>query len=185
MLLYGHDDAVPGTDVVQKEVTIGVKSLAPERLGNDECSAIDYRALGCRGHRGYMADVAADLGEQSFSRLGGGGCSLLSVARRSFGSAHEACEAIDVREAICACSIVRLGDRVAQVGHFIRKKTIRNSYFIQVAIAGEGEKAGMLTFPTEAANTRLARRLEDGYADNQTADLAVILLALPVGNIDQ
>ncbi len=43
----------------------------------------------------------------------------------------------------------------------------------------------MLTLPTEAADTSLARRLEDGYADNQTANLAVILLALLVGDVNQ
>ena len=43
----------------------------------------------------------------------------------------------------------------------------------------------MLTLPTEAADTSFARRLENGYADNQTADLAVILLALPVGDVNQ
>src|SRR5271156_2906070 len=172
MLLYGHDDAVPGADVVQKEVTVGIKGFAPERLGNGEFSAIDYRALGRRGHRGDMANVAADLGKQPFSCLGRGGASLLNVARRSFGSAHEACEAIDVREAICARSIVWLGARVAQVGHFIRKKTIRNSYFIQVRIASEGEKAGVLTFPTETADTSLPRGLQDGGAGKPNTDLA-------------
>ena len=68
-----------------------------------------------------MADVAADLGEQCFARLGGGVASLLSVARRSFGGAHETRETINVREAICARFIVWFGDRVAQVRHFIWK----------------------------------------------------------------
>src|SRR5271166_569921 len=157
VLLHGHDDAVTDTDVVQQEVTVRMKGYAPERLGNREFPAIDHRARGCGGQRGDMADVAADLGEQCFACLGRRGTSLLSVARRSFGGAYKACEAIDVREAICARSIVWFGDRVAQVCHFVRKETIRNSYFIEVGIAREGEQAGVLALPTEAADTSLAR----------------------------
>src|SRR6267154_683253 len=130
VLLHGHDDAVAGADVVQEEVTVRMKGFAPERIGNREFPAIDYRARGRSGQRGDMADVAADLGEQRFACLGRSGAGLLSVARRSFGGAYETCEAIDVRETICASSIVWFGDRVAQVCHFIRKETIRNSYFI-------------------------------------------------------
>ena len=50
-------------------------------------------------------------------------------------------------------------------------------------IAGERKQTGVLTLPTEAADTSFARRLEDGYADNHSADLAVTLLALPHGYV--
>jgi hypothetical protein len=36
----------------------------------------------------------------------------------------------------------------------------------------------------QAAEASFAWRLDDGYADNQTADFAVILLALSVGNVN-
>ena len=52
-------------------------------------------------------------------------------------------------------------------------------------IAGERKQTGVLTLPTEAADTSFARRLEDGYADNHSADLAVTLLALPHGYVHQ
>src|SRR5260370_5216440 len=107
----GVDDASPGAVVVKQKVTVGMKVFAPERFGNREFPAIDHRARGCGSQRGDMADVAADLGEQCFARLGRGGATLLSVARRSFGGAYETCEAIDIREAICTGSIVWFGDR--------------------------------------------------------------------------
>ena len=42
----------------------------------------------------------------------------------------------------------------------------------------------MLALPTEAADASFAWRLEDGYTDNQTANFAIVLLALSVGNVN-
>src|SRR5450432_1704147 len=88
VLRHGHHDAVTGADVVKQEVTVWMKGFASERIGTREFPAIDYRARGRGGQRGNMADVAADLGEQSFTCFGHCGASLLSVARRSFGGAY-------------------------------------------------------------------------------------------------
>src|SRR5215469_16218544 len=71
VLLHGDDDAVAGSDIVEQEVTVGIKSLVAERFGNGEFSAIHRRSRRCRGYRGDMANGTADLGEERFASLGG------------------------------------------------------------------------------------------------------------------
>ena len=43
----------------------------------------------------------------------------------------------------------------------------------------------MLVLPTEAADPSHAGGLKDGDVENQTANLAAVLVALSLGNVDQ
>ena len=137
VLLHGDEDAVARADVVQQEIAVGMECLVAERVGNGEFSTIHGCTRGCGGQRRDMADVAANFGEQRFAFLGPSGGSLSSVARRSFGSAHEAREVIDIRKAVCAGFVVRFGYCIAQVGHFVGKQRVGNSHFVEVGIARE------------------------------------------------
>src|SRR5690242_16839695 len=70
VLQHGHDEAVAGADIVEKEITVGVKLLAAERIGDGKSATID----GCAGGGGSqslnMARVAAN-GVEQFGAMAG------------------------------------------------------------------------------------------------------------------
>ncbi len=63
MLGHGHDDAVACSDIVEQEVSIGVKLLFAERGRNGEGAAVDLRAGWGSRQRLDVANIAADLVE--------------------------------------------------------------------------------------------------------------------------
>ena len=131
VLLYGHDDTVPSADVVQQEVTVRVKTLAPERFWNREFPAIDASVPGAAVvNVGTWQMLQPILANSASPALAAEAPRLLRVARRGFGGAYETREAIDVGKTVCARPVVWFCNRVAQVRHFIREEAIRNSYFI-------------------------------------------------------
>src|SRR5947207_13543301 len=91
-----------------------------------------------------------------------GGLRQLGVAGGSFGGAYEARETIDVGEAIGAGLVIGLAGRVAQAGDFVGLEAAGDAHFVEIGVGREGQKAGMLVLPTEAANGGLAGGLENG-----------------------
>src|SRR5438045_9072312 len=85
-----------------------------------------------------------------------GGLRQLGVAGGSFGGAYEARETIDVGEAIGAGLVIGLAGRVAQAGDFVGLEAAGDAHFVEIGVGREGQKAGMLVLPTEAANGGLA-----------------------------
>src|SRR2546430_336190 len=81
-----------------------------------------------------------------------GGLRQLGVAGGSFGGAYEARETIDVGEAIGAGLVIGLAGRVAQAGDFVGLEAAGDAHFVEIGVGREGQKAGMLVLPTEAAN---------------------------------
>src|SRR6266446_8732963 len=109
---------------------------------------------------------------------GVGGLRQLCVAGGRFGSAHKAREMVDVSKAVGAGGIVGFGGGIAAIGDFIRLKAIGDAHFIQISIAGEGQKAGVLVLPAETANSGLTRRFDDGNIKHLATNLVVAFLAL-------
>src|SRR6185437_6217558 len=162
-----------------------MESLVAERFWNCVGTAIDDSGRGRGLQRWNMTLGTTDFGEQHLAGLCAGSSGELNVARGSLGRAYEPCNAIYIRLTVRARLVVRLGDRIAQVGYLLGKQAIRDSDLIEIGIGGERKQARMLALPTEAANTRLARSLEDRYAQSQPTDPTTALLALLVGKRDQ
>src|SRR2546430_16173161 len=105
-----------------------------------------------------------------------GGLRQLGVAGGSFGGAYEARETIDVGEAIGAGLVIGLAGRVAQAGDFVGPEAAGDAHFVEIGVGREGQKAGMLVLPTEAANGRLARGLEDWNRHDPPPNLVFVFL---------
>ena len=60
--------------------------------------------------------------------------------------------------------VVWLGDCVAERCDLVRKQASRDPHFIQIGIARERDQAGVLIFPTEPPDARVARGFYDGNA---------------------
>src|SRR5437667_12280298 len=90
------DDAVSGADVVQQEISERMDPLVTQRRRHRELAAVDDGPCGGRRYRSNVADVAADLIEETRALLRVEGGRELFVARRRFRRAHEARECLDV-----------------------------------------------------------------------------------------
>src|SRR5438034_1018788 len=102
----------------------------------------------------------------------------LGVAGGSFGGAYEARETIDVGEAIGAGLVIGLAGGVAQAGDFVGLEAAGDTHFVEIGVSREGQKAGMLVLPAEAANGGLAGGLENGNVEDLAANLFVVFLTL-------
>jgi len=106
-----------------------------ERLGNGNLPPFTGVPAAAVVSAGTWQTSQPTLANSASPFLAGSGRGLPRVAGRGFGRAHEACEVIDVSEAVCIGLVVWFGHRVAQVGHFIRKERAGNSHFVEVGIA--------------------------------------------------
>src|SRR5438477_5206821 len=114
-----------------------------------------------------------------------GGLRQLGVTGGSLGSANEARKMIDVGEAIRAGLVIRLADGVAQVGDFVGLEAAGDAHFVEIGVGREGQKAGMLVLPTEAANGGLAEGLKNGNVEDLAANLFVVFLTLFLGEVHE
>src|SRR6266852_175590 len=92
---------------------------------------------------------------------------------------------IDVSEAVRAGGVVGFRDGIAEIGDFIGLKAIGDAHFVEISIAGEGQKAGVLVFPAETADSGLTRRFDDGNIKHLATNLVVAFLALVLGEVDK
>lgn len=185
MLDEGLDDAITGADVVQQEVAVRMKGFLAERGRNCEVAAVDY---GGRGRSGESCDVAigaADFVEERCAVFGFGSLGELSVAGGGFGSTNEAGEVVDVSEPVGSGLIIGLFDGVTKIGDFVRLERIGDAHFVEVGVGGEGEQAGVLIFPPEAADAGVPGGFDDGDVESLAADFAMILLTLVLGEVEQ
>src|SRR5437660_11999944 len=114
-----------------------------------------------------------------------GGLRQLGVTGGSFGGAYEARETINVGEAIGAGLVIGLAGGVAQAGDFVGLEAAGDAHFVEIGVGREGQKAGMLVLPTEAANGGLAEGLENGNVEDLTANLFVVFLTLFPGEVQE
>src|SRR5467141_730445 len=61
MLQHGHDDTIAGANIVEEEVTVGMKLLLPERGRNGESATVDFCTLGSSRKCLHVANIAAYL----------------------------------------------------------------------------------------------------------------------------
>jgi len=61
---YRDEYSIPGSDIVQQEITKRMKGFVSYGSGNREGTAINLCAGCCRGHVSHMANFAADSVEQ-------------------------------------------------------------------------------------------------------------------------
>src|SRR5260370_24551706 len=92
---------------------------------------------------------------------------------------------VDVSEAVRAGGVVGFRDGIAEIGDFIRLEAIGDAHFVEISIAGEGQKAGVLVLPAETANSGLTRRFDDGNIKHLATNLVVAFLALVLGEVDK
>src|SRR5260370_2184 len=84
-----------------------------------------------------------------------------------------------------AGGVVGFRDGIAEIGDFIGLKAIGDAHFVEISIAGEGQKAGVLVFPAETADSGLTRRFDDGNIKHLATNLVVAFLALVLGEVDK
>src|SRR5438477_8992717 len=92
---------------------------------------------------------------------------------------------IDVGGAIRAGLVIGLADGVAKIGDFVGLEAAGDAHFVEIGVSREGQKAGMLVLPAEAANGGLARGLENGNVEDLTANLLVVFLTLFPGEVHE
>src|SRR5713226_6419436 len=116
---------------------------------------------------------------------GVGGLRQLRIAGGRFGGAHKTSEMIDIGEAIGAWLVIGLADGVAKVGNFVGLEAAGDPHFVEIRVSGEGQKTGLLIFPSEAADGGLAWSFDDGNMQGLATDLVVVLLALLGGEVNE
>jgi len=58
--------------------------------------------------------------------------------------------------AVRAGGVVGFGSGVAKIGDFIGLETIGDAHFVEIGVGGKRQQAGVLVFPSEAADSGLA-----------------------------
>jgi len=178
-------DSVPGADIVQEEIAVGMESDRAESRWDDERASIDPRPRGRSFQRSDMAGSTADLIEELRTPLCRScGCQLL-VSRRRFQCPHEPGQSIDIEQSVRTLSVVGLGYSVAQPGDLVRLQRIGDADLIQIGIADERQQAGVLILPAETPDTHLSRRLCDRYLNDLATDPSARGFALLLREIDK
>src|SRR5207245_10759307 len=85
VLQHGYHDAVTGADIVEQEITVGMKLLLAERGSDGETAAVDFCALGSSRKCLYVASIAANFVQSFSAQTGPRGWRGLGVASGSLG----------------------------------------------------------------------------------------------------
>ena len=91
---------------------------------------------------------------------------------------------VDIGETVGAGLVIRLRNRVAEVGDFVGLEAAGDAHFIEIGVRGEGKEAGLLVFPSETADAGLAGGFNDGNVEDLATDF-VVLLALVFGEVHE
>src|SRR6185437_1120602 len=114
VFLHGNNDAVPGPDIVQEKIGVGVKGFVAQRLRNGEDASVHFAAGGGGGEGRNVAGGAADFGKDLPTALRLGSRGQMSVARRRLGGTDEAGKVVQVVEAVRIRLVIGFGGRVAE-----------------------------------------------------------------------
>ena len=117
-----------------------------------------------------MASRTTDLVEQAFALLCHCAARELRIPRRRFRGSNKTGEVIDVGKTVGSRCVIRLRNRVADVGDLIRLQAVGDAHFIEVRIAGERQQARVLVFPTEPAHAHLSGSFHDRDLKDLSAD---------------
>src|SRR5262245_13245033 len=156
------DDPVARPDVVQQEVAEQADVLIAQSRRDSERALVDHRAWRGGVERGRVTDRAPYRPKQSLAASGGGGD--WAAARRP-GLSHESCERFHV-----IAIVLRIGDSIKSCDRSTQGvvltmsvgsqgsagviKGIGDPHLVEVSVAGEGEQAGVLVLPPEAAGAK-------------------------------
>ncbi len=185
MLDGSLDDAVAGANVVQEEVAEGVECFITKGGRYGEVAAVNGSSGRGGGERCDVASDAANFVEHGLAMFSVGSLGECDVASGRFGGAYEAREVVDVSKPVGGGLIIGLLHGVAEVGDFVRLERISDAHLVEIGVSGEGEKAGMLILPAEAANAGRAGDFDDGNVEGLAADFAMVLLALILREIEE
>src|SRR5713101_6200128 len=175
MLRHGLNDAVAGANIVKQEDAVGMKLLSAEGGRNGERAAVEVCAGGSGRKRLNVAGIATHFVEYLRAQSSPGSLRSLGVARGSFRGTDEARKVIDIGETVGAGLVIRLRNRVAEVGDFVGLEAAGDAHFIQIGVRSEGKEAGLLVFPSETADAGLAGGFNDGNVEDLATDFAVLL----------
>src|SRR5262245_35345012 len=129
------NNAIPGTDVVHKEVTERVDDLIPESWRNRERSAINSRSDGSRHDGAHVARDTADPVKDPLTGLSGVGCRKDLVTRRHFRRTHELGEGAYIPTIVLrVCNRVERGDRTAVRRILSRLQRTVDSHFVEIRV---------------------------------------------------
>src|SRR6267143_2545514 len=126
-----------------------MKLFFAERRWDGEGAAVDPGTGRGGGERLHVTNIAADSIEKFSAQSRFGSSRNLRVAPGRFACTHEACEMIDVREAVGTRRVVGLGGGVAEIGDFIWLKAIGDAHFVEISVGRKRQQAGVLVFPAE------------------------------------
>src|SRR4029077_10442275 len=79
--------------------------------------------------------------------------------------------------------IFGIGGGLAVGGRVLRLQAVGNADFVEISVGGERQQTGVLIFPAEASDASLPRSFADGHENHLSADLAVAVAALFVGDV--
>src|SRR5207244_752189 len=156
-----------------------------ESVGNDEHAAIDDRSCGGGGDGFHVADAAADAAEKFSASNGQGGSGEGCVAGWSHGAADELSEVVDVGEAEIVGLILRVLGGLEDGGDVVGAEAVRDSHFVEIGVADEGEEAAVLVLPAEASDASLSGGFEDRSLHDFAMDSAFAQFRLSLGDCDE
>src|SRR6202030_4017949 len=114
-----------------------MKRDRPERAWNRKRSTVDLRSRGSSGQCFDVASRTTDLDKQAYALLCGCAVRELGITRGRFRGANKPREVINVGEAVRSRRVIRLRNRVANLGHLIRLKPVRDAHLVEVCVGGE------------------------------------------------
>src|SRR5207245_1198718 len=156
MLGHGLNDAVTGSDIVEKEVAVRMKLLFAERVRDGVGATIDLCAGGSGGQSLYVAGLAADGSEQFGAMASLGSLRQLGIASRSFAGAHEAREMVDVGKAVGARLVIGFADGIANTGDFVWLEAAGAAQLVEIGVGADGDKTGVMVLHADTTNGGMA-----------------------------